>query len=187
MNFLHVLSSAWGLITPFILWTPGHSDGSSEIASVGLCLLLPLISSTRLKGPPRSRVKATVPEPSALNMVVVLCLYPLFLELHCQPFGRGWASDRVLVKSWAELGLSWNHLPCGHGQRFRWQPPCQPSGNTEGLQRTSTDLAPSPTLKDMPQEQERSLRLRLRKLLRFAVCCCCVTRPTTTAVLTRVC
>lgn len=50
MNFLHVLSSAWELITPFILQAPGDSDGSSEIVSVESCLLPSLISSTRLKG-----------------------------------------------------------------------------------------------------------------------------------------
>lgn len=50
MNFLHVLSRAWELITPFILWAPENFDGSSEIVSVELCLLLSLNSSTRLKG-----------------------------------------------------------------------------------------------------------------------------------------
>lgn len=50
MNFLHGLSSAWELITPFILQAPGASDGSSEIVSVEFCLLLALISSARLKG-----------------------------------------------------------------------------------------------------------------------------------------
>lgn len=104
MNFLHVLSRAWELITPFILWAPENFDGSSEIVSVELCLLLSLNSSTRLKG---TRVAGSETLTLAQYFKcgwgpMLPNLSPVFLELHCQPFGHNWASDLMLNKEWAD-------------------------------------------------------------------------------------